>query len=72
MQVSRRQFFKICAGGMAGTTAAAPNDQRLGSVPKMGAEETHEAIDAANRALPAWRALTAKERAAGLLPGAGG
>ena len=22
MQVSRRQFFKICAGGMAGTTAA--------------------------------------------------
>lgn len=23
MQVSRRQFFKICAGGMAGTTAAA-------------------------------------------------
>jgi succinate-semialdehyde dehydrogenase/glutarate-semialdehyde dehydrogenase len=39
------------------------NDQRLGSVPKMGAEETHEAIDAANRALPAWRALTAKERA---------
>ncbi|MDB6985381.1 hypothetical protein PM017_28870, partial [Escherichia coli] len=21
MQVSRRQFFKICAGGMAGTTA---------------------------------------------------
>nr|WP_315301129.1 NADP-dependent succinate-semialdehyde dehydrogenase [Raoultella terrigena] len=40
------------------------NDQRLGSVPKMGTEETHEAIDAANRALPAWRALTAKERAA--------
>ena len=23
MDVSRRQFFKICAGGMAGTTAAA-------------------------------------------------
>ncbi|WP_409415233.1 hypothetical protein, partial [Escherichia coli] len=22
MDVSRRQFFKICAGGMAGTTAA--------------------------------------------------
>ncbi|MEF3092644.1 NADP-dependent succinate-semialdehyde dehydrogenase [Raoultella scottii] len=39
------------------------NDQRLGSVPKMGADETHEAIDAANRALTAWRALTAKERA---------
>ncbi|MBD7976787.1 NADP-dependent succinate-semialdehyde dehydrogenase [Serpens gallinarum] len=35
----------------------------LGSVPKMGAAETRRAIDAANRALPAWRALTAKERA---------
>ncbi|HBC7345525.1 NADP-dependent succinate-semialdehyde dehydrogenase [Citrobacter koseri] len=39
------------------------NGQPLGSVPKMGAEETREAIDAANRALPAWRALTAKARA---------
>lgn len=38
------------------------NGQQLGSVPKMGAGETHEAIDAAARALPAWRALTAKER----------
>ncbi len=39
------------------------NGQTLGSVPKMGADETREAIEAANRALPAWRALTAKERA---------
>jgi anaerobic selenocysteine-containing dehydrogenase len=30
MDVSRRQFFKICAGGMAGTTAAV-----LGFAPKM-------------------------------------
>ena len=30
MDVSRRKFFKICAGGMAGTTAAA-----LGFAPKM-------------------------------------
>lgn len=30
MDVSRRQFFKICAGGMAGTTAA-----MLGFAPKM-------------------------------------
>lgn len=29
MDVSRRQFFKICAGGMAGTTVAA-----LGFAPK--------------------------------------
>jgi len=39
------------------------NGQTLGSVPKMGTDETREAIEAANRALPAWRALTAKERA---------
>ncbi|KAA0683279.1 NADP-dependent succinate-semialdehyde dehydrogenase [Roseomonas genomospecies 6] len=35
----------------------------LGSVPMMGAEETRRAIAAAERAWPAWRALTAKERA---------
>ncbi|MGR0185816.1 NADP-dependent succinate-semialdehyde dehydrogenase [Azospirillum aestuarii] len=35
----------------------------LGSVPMMGADETRQAIDAAERAWPAWRALTAKERA---------
>src|SRR5690242_21756776 len=36
----------------------------LGTVPRMGAEETRQAIEAADRALPAWRAKTAKERAA--------
>jgi succinate-semialdehyde dehydrogenase/glutarate-semialdehyde dehydrogenase len=35
----------------------------LGTVPKMGAAETRRAIEAADRALPAWRAKTAKERA---------
>lgn len=35
----------------------------LGTIPKMGAEETKQAIDAANAAWPAWRAKTAKERA---------
>lgn len=35
----------------------------LGSVPKMGIAETRRAIEAAERALPGWRALTAKERA---------
>ncbi|HCU14157.1 succinate-semialdehyde dehydrogenase [Hafnia paralvei ATCC 29927] len=39
------------------------NGQLLGTVPKMGADETRAAIEAANQALPAWRALTAKERA---------
>src|SRR5579862_8697102 len=37
--------------------------ETLGTVPKMGAEETRRAIAAADRALPAWRAKTAKERA---------
>ncbi|RED02060.1 succinate-semialdehyde dehydrogenase/glutarate-semialdehyde dehydrogenase [Ectopseudomonas oleovorans] len=35
----------------------------IGSVPKLGAVETRRAIQAAERALPGWRALTAKERA---------
>ncbi len=35
----------------------------LGTVPKMGAAETRRAIDAANAALPGWRAKTAGERA---------
>jgi succinate-semialdehyde dehydrogenase/glutarate-semialdehyde dehydrogenase len=35
----------------------------IGSVPKMGATETRRAIEAADKALPAWRALTAKDRA---------
>jgi len=34
----------------------------LGTIPKMGGEETRRAIEAANAALPAWRAKTAKER----------
>ena len=42
-----------------------PATQRpLGSVPKMGAAETRRAIEAADRAWPAWRSKTAKERSA--------
>ncbi len=37
MQVSRRQFFKICAGGMASTTAAA-----LGFAPSVALAETRQ------------------------------
>mgnify|MGYP003365118725 FL=1 len=36
--------------------------ERLAEVQQAGAEETQLAIDAAHRALPAWRKLTAKER----------
>ncbi|MBH3373284.1 NADP-dependent succinate-semialdehyde dehydrogenase [Pseudomonas juntendi] len=34
----------------------------IGTVPKMGTAETRRAIEAADKALPAWRALTAKAR----------
>src|SRR5690242_2648618 len=37
--------------------------ETLGTVPRMGAEETRQAIEAADRALPGWRGKTAKERA---------
>ncbi|THG78696.1 NADP-dependent succinate-semialdehyde dehydrogenase [Pseudomonas sp. A-1] len=49
-----------------GRTIAVDNPadgERLGQVPRMGASETRRAIEAADRALPAWRALTTKERA---------
>jgi succinate-semialdehyde dehydrogenase/glutarate-semialdehyde dehydrogenase len=36
----------------------------IGKVPKLGATETKQAIEAANRAFPAWSKKTAKERAA--------
>src|SRR5262245_30834954 len=36
--------------------------ETLGTVPKMGTAETRRAIAAADKALPAWRAKTAKER----------
>ena len=38
--------------------------QQIGTVPNMGAAETRRAIEAAHAAWPAWRAKTAKERAA--------
>ncbi|MBT5414937.1 MAG: NADP-dependent succinate-semialdehyde dehydrogenase [Rhodospirillaceae bacterium] len=38
------------------------DDSVMGTIPKMGADETRRAIEAANRAWPAWRAKTAKER----------
>ncbi len=34
----------------------------LGTVPRMGTDETHRAIAAAHAAMPAWRAKTAQER----------
>lgn len=40
--------------------------ETIAILPNMGGGETKAAIDAANAALPAWRALTAKERSAAL------
>jgi succinate-semialdehyde dehydrogenase / glutarate-semialdehyde dehydrogenase len=42
------------------------NQLPLGKVPYMGSDETMSAITAANEALPAWRALSAKERSSKL------
>ncbi|MFL5263374.1 MAG: NADP-dependent succinate-semialdehyde dehydrogenase [Anaeromyxobacteraceae bacterium] len=38
--------------------------EQLGTVPRMGAAEARRAIEAAGAALPAWRARTARDRAA--------
>ena len=37
-------------------------DEVIGTVPRMGTDETRRAIEAANRAYPAWRKRSAKER----------
>ena len=54
------------AGADSGKTVAVTDPatgEQLGTVPNMGADETRRAIEAANAALPGWRAKTAKERA---------
>jgi succinate-semialdehyde dehydrogenase/glutarate-semialdehyde dehydrogenase len=54
-------------GAQSGGTIAVDNPATgdvIGTVPKLGAAETRAAIAAADRALPAWRKKTAKERAA--------
>ncbi|MBN9461500.1 MAG: NAD-dependent succinate-semialdehyde dehydrogenase [Burkholderiales bacterium] len=50
------------AGGRFAVTDPATGEA-IAEVADMGAAETRRAIDAAGRALPAWRARTAKERA---------
>ncbi|GAC1595251.1 MAG: hypothetical protein NVS3B28_26410 [Candidatus Velthaea sp.] len=40
--------------------------ERIADVPRLGATETRRALEAANAALPGWRALTANERARSL------
>src|SRR5690606_19108540 len=56
------EWIDADGGGMIVVVDPA-DGSRLGTVPKCGAAETRRAIDAAERAWPAWRAKTAKERA---------
>jgi succinate-semialdehyde dehydrogenase/glutarate-semialdehyde dehydrogenase len=51
-------------GGKTITVRNPATGETLGTVPQMGTAETKRAIEAAERAWPAWRAKTAKERAA--------
>jgi succinate-semialdehyde dehydrogenase/glutarate-semialdehyde dehydrogenase len=57
------QWIDAKDGGVINVDNPATGDI-IGTVPKLGAGETREAIEAANRAWPAWRKKTAKERAA--------
>ena len=54
----------------SGATFAVTNPasgEVVAEVPRMGAQETRRAIEAAQRALPGWRGMLAKERAAIML-----
>src|SRR5688572_14133373 len=53
------------SGGTVSVDNPATGDV-IGTVPKMGAAETREAVDAANRAFQTWKRKTGKERAAAL------
>ena len=69
----QRLFREACyidgawVGARLGATIAVDDPATgavIGAVPRLGAAETRQAIDAAARAFPAWRGKTAKERAA--------
>ncbi|MBS0357222.1 MAG: NAD-dependent succinate-semialdehyde dehydrogenase [Proteobacteria bacterium] len=68
MSLLRQQAFIDGAwtDALNGATHAVVNPStgaEIARVPDMGADETEQAIDAAARALPAWRARSAKDRA---------
>ena len=50
--------------GAATTVTNPATGEILGQAPELGAAETRRAIEAAHAALPGWRALTARDRAA--------
>ncbi len=57
------QWIQARSGATIGVDNPATG-QIIGRVPKLGAAETRQAIEAANLAFPAWSKKTAKERAA--------
>ena len=60
--MDRRRWVDSDSGETIAVTNPATGEE-VGHVPKMGAAETRRAIEAAERALPEWRARPAKERA---------
>lgn len=58
--------WRNAASGKRMKVADPATDAPVAEVPECGAAETAEALDAAAAALPAWRSLTAQERAAPL------
>src|SRR5260370_7441199 len=57
------QWIQAASGQAIGVDNPATGEI-IGKVPKLGGLETRRAIEAANRAFPAWNKKTAKERAA--------
>ena len=55
--------WQAADGGATLEVSNPATSRRLGSIPNMGAAETRRAIAAAEAALPAWKARTAKDRA---------
>lgn len=56
----------LADSGVTITVVNPANNATVGHVPRMGQAETRRAVEAAERALPAWRELSAKERSAKL------
>jgi len=56
----------MAPGGRMFDVYSPATGERVGSAPDLGPDDTRRAIEAAHRAWPAWRALTARERGATL------
>ena len=68
MSLFREQAFvggrwESAANGQVKQVFNPATGERIGTIPNLGAAETRRAIEAADKALPDWRARTAKERA---------